>query len=163
MKLQHVNLKVYEKKTLSHILLYIFCLHLLGTHHDYVFKTSSKEALKLCKHSWKWHEIVLLVSYFFNYISSRLTLYGIWRCLEYGFCQINKLKLFASCRKYIFLQNNLSDEEMLLSHLMRCMNYMNGSLFHDKNEIKLSERKKTATEENYLKAINMLSLKTLWS
>ena len=56
-----------------------------------------------------------------------------------------------------------SDEEMLSSHLMRCMNYMNGSLFHDKNEIKLSERKKTTTEENCLKAINMLNLKTIWS
>ena len=71
--------------------------------------------------------------------------------------------VFASCRKYIFLQNNLSDEEMLLSHLMRCTIYMNGSLFHDKNKIKLSERKKTTTEENYLKAINMLNLKAIWS
>ena len=145
--------KFTKKKTLSHILLYIFCLHFLGTHHDYVFKTSSKEALKLCKHSWKRHEIVLLVFYFFNYISARLTLYGIWRCLEYGFCQINKLKLFASCRKYIFLQNNLSDEEMLLSHLMRCMNYMNGSLFHDKNEIKLSERKKQRQKKTIWKLL----------
>ena len=34
MKLWEANLQVY-KKTLSHILLRVFCLHFLRMHHDY--------------------------------------------------------------------------------------------------------------------------------
>ena len=32
--------------------------------------------------------------------------YGIWQCLEYGFCQINKLELFVSCNTCSFYAAN---------------------------------------------------------
>ena len=38
MKLQDANLQVYEKKTLSHILRPVFCLHSLRMHPDYFFQ-----------------------------------------------------------------------------------------------------------------------------
>ena len=46
------------------------------------------------------------------------------------------------CQIHTF-KNNLHDEEMLVSHLVWCTNYIiKGNLFHDKNNIKLFERRK---------------------
>ena len=82
--------------------------------------TSSEEALKMREHNLfqeMKRKVVLLVIYLFNYDSFKSTLfiYGIWRSLEYSFCQINenssflailrdykKILLFALCFEICF-------------------------------------------------------------
>ena len=38
MELRDASQQIYEKKTLLHILIHVFCLHFLRMHHDYFFR-----------------------------------------------------------------------------------------------------------------------------
>ena len=97
---------------ISRILLYAFCLNFLRTHHNYFFwrcfeiVQGPTSTLRFWKYKWK---LVLLVFYLFNYDSSTHFLYvecGIWRCLQYSFCQINKLEFFVSCNTFLLYAEN---------------------------------------------------------
>ena len=55
----------FTKKTLSHILLHVFCLHFLRTHHNYFPKRLWKCASTISFREYKW-KVVLLVIYLFN-------------------------------------------------------------------------------------------------
>ena len=67
--------------------------------------TSSEEALKVCEYNL-FLDILAKSSVTCNlpdqlrfiYVNFLHAEYGISRCLEYGFCQINKLEFFISCK-----------------------------------------------------------------
>ena len=85
-----------REKTLSHILVHVFCLYFLRMHQDYFLwrsYESVREQFLSGNINAKW-KVVLLVIYLFNYDSSKsaffmLNMDGIWRSLEYTFYQIN--------------------------------------------------------------------------
>ena len=86
------------RKTLSHILLHVFCLHFLRIHHDYFFQ----RVFESVRAQFLSGNISgLLVIYLFNYNSSKST--PCWRCnWTFSWVQFlsNKLKLihFLRCK-----------------------------------------------------------------
>ena len=99
MKLRDVNLQVNEK-TLSHILLHLFCLHFLRIHYNYFFQ----RVFESVRAQFLSGNISgLLVIYLFNYNSSKST--PCWICnWTFSWVQFlsNKLELvcFLQCNDY---------------------------------------------------------------
>ena len=86
----------FKKNTLSHILVHVFCLHFLRTHHDYFFWRDFECVWAQFLYKQK---VVLFAVYLFNYDSRKST----WCCLEYGFCQINYNSSFFEIQIPFFL------------------------------------------------------------
>ena len=99
-------MQVYETKALLYILHYIFCLHVLRMHHGYFFQNGFEIVrvpflLRNINKNWCYlyfiRPITIYLSQLFLYVH-----YSILRCLEYRFCQINKLESFVSSNTFLF-------------------------------------------------------------
>ena len=95
----------FTKKSLFHTSSFMYFAFIFS---ERVTIKSSEEALKVCQHTFfqklKANSSVtcnLLVQLWFIQVNFLYAEYGIWRCLEYGFSQINKLEFFISCSTFL--------------------------------------------------------------
>ena len=94
--------KFTKKKTLSHILFHVFCIHFLRIHHDY-FVQRGFESVRVQFLSAK---VVFLVIYLFSHDSSKSTIFMLNVAfdvlLSAGFVKSSKSKSFVSCNIKLF-------------------------------------------------------------
>ena len=95
----------FTKKPLFHTSSFMYFAFIFS---ERVTIKSSEEVLKVCQHTFfqklKANSSVtcnLLVQLWFIQVNFLYAEYGIWRCLEYGFSQINKLEFFVSCSTFL--------------------------------------------------------------
>ena len=81
------------RKKVSHILLHVFCLHSLRTHHDYFFRKRLWNcASKISFRKYK-QKVVLLVIYLFNYSSSKSTSFMLNVAFDFVLVRFSSSKL----------------------------------------------------------------------
>ena len=101
MKLQDTNLQVSEKK-LFHMSSFMYFAFIFS---ECITVPSSEEALKVCEHNFFQRKVItcnLPVQSRFIEVNYLHVEYGIWRSLEYSFCQIKSNCSFLAIESFLF-------------------------------------------------------------
>ena len=111
------------KKTLSQILLHVFCLHFLRTHASRLLLP--KRLLKVCEQNFFQKKRAkssvacnVPVELRFIYVNFLHVEYGVWLCLQYGFCHANwnLLQCITKITKKVFWYVVFLDKKLIVLH-----------------------------------------------